>query len=72
MGVRLSLFITMFYITCPVNGFYGLFLCNELGKGRPLLETGATDDGLSGSPKEHRHNPVMIRNIITTQTGHNR
>ena len=27
-------------------------LCNELGKGRPRLETGATDDGLSGFLKE--------------------
>ena len=34
--------------------------CNELGEGRPRLETGATDDGLSGFPKEHRHNPVMV------------
>ena len=47
-------------------------LCNELGKGRPRLETGATDDGLSGFSK-NRHNPVMVYNdlIIINITVHN-
>ena len=29
-----------------------LSMCNELGKGRPRLETGATDDGLLGYLKQ--------------------
>ena len=46
--------------------------CNELGKGRPRLETGATDDGLSGFSK-NRHNPVMVYNdlMIRNTTVHN-
>ena len=44
------------------------YLCNELGKGRPRLETGATDDGLSGFLKEYTQSgdgiyDLMIRNI---------
>ena len=40
-----------------------LTICNELGGGRPRLETGATDDGLSGLSK-NRHNPVMVYNDL--------
>ena len=28
------------------------------------MESDATDDGLSGFPKEHRHNPVMVHNDL--------
>ena len=47
-------------------------LCNELGKGRPRLETGATDDGLSGFSK-NKQNPVMVYNdlMIRNITVHN-
>ena len=47
-------------------------MCNKLGKGRPRLETGATDDGLSGFSK-NRHNPVMVYNdlMIRNITVHN-
>ena len=47
-------------------------ICNKLGKGRPRLETGATDDGLSGFSK-NRHNPVMVYNylMIRNITVHN-
>ena len=48
------------------------YMCNELGKGRPRLETGSTDDGLSGFSK-NRHNPVMVYNdlMIRNITVHN-
>ena len=47
-------------------------MCNELGKGRPRLETGATDDGLSSFSK-NKHNLVMVYNdlMIRNTTVHN-
>ena len=46
--------------------------CSKLGKGRPRLETGSTDDGLLGFSK-NRHNPVMVYNdlMIRNITVHN-
>ena len=38
-------------------------ICNELGKGRPRLETGTTDDGLLWF-LNNRHNPVMVYNDL--------
>ena len=43
------------------QNYQAVYMCNELGKGRPRLETGSTDDGLSGFSK-NRHNPVMVYN----------
>ena len=59
-------------IACHLEGSRASSLCNELGKGRPRLETGSTDDGLSGYSK-NRHNPVMVYNdlMIINTTVHN-
>ena len=60
----------MFRISIRSQALPGI--CNELGKGRPRLETGTTDDGLSGFSK-NRHNPVMVYNdlMIINITVHN-
>ena len=50
-------------LVVPCCQLMTLCLCNELGKGRPRLETGATDDGLSGFSR-NRHNPVMVYNDL--------
>ena len=60
------------YIYIYIYTYIYIYICNELGKGRPRLETGATDDGLSGFSK-NRHNPVMVYNdlMIRNITVHN-
>ena len=39
-------------INLSENVYMCLLFCNELGKGRPRLETGATDDDLLGYLKQ--------------------
>ena len=52
----------MQYLGTTIANIYN-YICNKLGKGRPRLETGATDNGLSGFSK-NRHNPVMVYNDL--------
>ena len=52
-----------------------LYRCNELGGGRRLLDSDATDVGLSGFPKEqqtHSGDDLMIRNNTVSYYNTNR
>ena len=42
------------YMHTYMHAYIHTYICNELGGGRRRLESDATDDGLSGFPKEQQ------------------
>ena len=43
-----NIFCLYYIMICNCYSCTCIYMCNKLGKGRPRLETGTTDDGLLG------------------------